>query len=194
MSGVDKKPADEAVHQLRLDFTKARKNHGPDPLLKAIGKHAKTVVDATAGWATDASHLARSGYHVIAIEKNQQVADMLVNALADCNEEWVSRLEIIHADSVEYLPTITPCPDVIYLDPMYPPNRKTAAAKKPLTLLRMLVGPPGDSGPLFEQAMSHAKQRVVVKRPHRAPPLQPGKVGETEGKLVRFDIYKPHTK
>ncbi|MGI9311841.1 MAG: class I SAM-dependent methyltransferase, partial [bacterium] len=56
------------------------------------------------------------------------------------------------------------------------------------------AGAADDSLPLFEQAMSRAIMRVVVKRPHRAPPLAPGKVGETIGKLVRFDIYKPLAK
>ena len=58
----------------------------------------------------------------------------------------------------------------------------------------MLAGPADDCAPLFAQAMSRATQRVVVKRPRRAQPLQPGRVGETGGKLVRFDIYQPPTK
>lgn len=186
----------------RLDFTKARSQSGADPLLRAIGKRAKTVVDATAGWATDALHLARSGYHVVALEQHHAVAALLLQAHAECAEQALrSRLEIVHGDSVAYLRALQSQsrperPDVVYLDPMYPPAANSAAAKKPLVLLRALVGaaPAADCMPLFEQAMQCAQQRVVVKRRRRAPPLHAGKVGETHGKLVRFDIYKPYAK
>jgi len=36
----------------------------------------------------------------------------------------------------------------------------------------------------------YSKQRAQFRRPC-APPLMPGKVGETTGKLARFDIDKP---
>ena len=181
----------------QIDFARVRKNGpgkaaGPDPLLRAIGAQAKTVVDVTAGWASDAVHLARCGLTVIAVEKNHLVVAMLMYAYGAClDEQLKTRLEIVHADGAEYLRTMTNSPDVVYLDPMYPPKSKSAAVKKPLAILQMLVGPAGNAAVLFEQAMSQARRRVVVKRPHHAPPIYPGKVGETRGKLVRFDIYKP---
>ena len=176
----------------RIDFDRVRANAGADPLLKAIGSRARTVVDATAGWGTDAVHLARRGMEVIALEKNPVVAALLTHAHAACHDaELKARLSIVYGDSIAYLRALTTPPDVVYLDPMYPPQSKSAATKKPMTLLRMLAGAASDSVPLFEQAMSCALLRVVVKRPRRAPPIQPGRVGETVGKLVRFDIYQP---
>ena len=181
---------------LRINFDRVRA--GPDPLLKAVGRRARTVVDATAGWGVDAVHLARRGMTVTAVEKNPVVAALLAHAHAACSDAQLkARLAIVHGDSIAYLGGMLTPPDVVYLDPMYPPPssaKSVAAAKKPLVLLRMLAGPADDCAPLFAQAMSRATQRVVVKRPRRAQPLQPGRVGETGGKLVRFDIYQPPTK
>ena len=180
---------------LRINFDRVRA--GPDPLLKAVGRRARTVVDATAGWGVDAVHLARRGMTVTAVEKNPVVAALLAHAHAACSDARLkARLAIVHGDSIAYLGGMQTPPDVVYIDPMYPPpsSLKPAAAKKPLVLLRMLAGPADDCAPLFAQAMSRATQRVVVKRPRRAQPLQPGRVGETGGKLVRFDIYQPPAK
>lgn len=185
---------------LHIDFDRPRENRGSDPLVRAIGRRAKTVLDATAGWGADAAHLARAGYAVIAVEKHPVVAALLVYAHARCRDEALrERLSIIHDDSITYLEAAANCPrpDVVYLDPMYPPSAKSAAAKKPLTILRMLAAPTDttdpadDCEPLFAQALRRATQRVVIKRPRRAPPLYPGRSGEIGGKLVRFDIYKP---
>ena len=166
---------------------------GGDPLRRAIGG-AATVIDATAGWGMDAARLASWGCRVTAVEKHPGVAALLQHAHAQCRETDVrARLTVVHADSVAFLRDLAAAdaPDVVYLDPMYPPNPKSAAAKKPLTMLRLLAGPPGDNRALFDAAIASARRRVVVKRPHRAPPLAPHKTGETTGKLARFDIYKP---
>ncbi|MDD9810469.1 MAG: class I SAM-dependent methyltransferase [Gammaproteobacteria bacterium] len=165
---------------------------GGDPLRRAIGG-AATVVDATAGWGVDAARLASWGCRVTAVEKHPVVAALLQHAHAQCREDVRARLTVVHADSVAFLRDLAAAdaPDVVYLDPMYPPNPKSAAAKKPLTMLRLLAGPLGDNRALFDAAIASARRRVVVKRPHRAPPLAPHKTGETTGKLARFDIYKP---
>jgi len=166
-----------------------------DPLRKAVGG-AATVIDATAGWGADAARMAGWGCRVTAVEKHPAVAALLLHAHAECPDADVrARMTVVHADSVEYLraAAAADAPEVVYLDPMYPPPAKSAAAKKPLTMLRLLAGPPGDHRPLFEAALACARRRVVVKRPHRAPPLDDRRrrVGEITGKLVRFDIYKP---
>ena len=177
--------------RIRLDAARPRIGAGADPLHKAVGARAKTVIDATAGWGADAAHLARRGCRVIAVEQNPLVAVMLQHAHAACRDDAVkTRLEIVHGDSLAYLCALSSSPDVVYLDPMYPPKSKSAAAKKPLAILRMLAGPAGDSEALFAQAMACATQRVVVKRSRRAAPLYAGRVGEVGGKLVRFDIYR----
>jgi hypothetical protein len=93
-----------------------------------------------------------------------------------------------------------PRPDVIYLDPMFPPRQKSAAVKKGMKLLqelletqqhstttKVLKGTVGDGiddlcqkfesnrlddeAELLQTALDCARVRVVVKRPIKAPPL-----------------------
>lgn len=183
---------------LSLDFNIARPNKGKDPLLRAMGANARTVIDATAGWCADALHLARHGLQVIAIEQNRMVAALTTHAAEKINQaDLRNRLTLMNGNSIEVINNLAQVPDVIYLDPMYLEKNKKSATRKELTLLRDIVGMQDNGqqlfdGDLFECAMAWAKQRVVVKRPHYAASLAPGKVGETRGKLVRFDIYKPH--
>jgi 16S rRNA (guanine1516-N2)-methyltransferase len=178
---------------LSLDFNCARKNKGKDPLLRAIGSSSRYVVDATAGWCRDAVHMAHSGLTVIAIEQNKIVMSLVCNALENLTDMTVRRrLTLLQGDSISMLGKFVNFPDVVYLDPMYPESPKSAATKKHLTVLRKLAGDQNDNLALFNIAMQVAQQRVVIKRPHYSEPLAPGKVGQTQTKLVRFDIYKPY--
>ena len=188
----------------RLDFNRARPSKGKDPLLRAIGTNTRSVIDATAGWCTDAVHLARHGLQVLAMEQNHLVVALTTHAVEQIDAPDLSaRLTLMAGNSIELLERLAQSPDVIYLDPMYPARHKKSATRKRLTLLRDIVGTQNNEQTLNEQAlfdralfdcaMAWAKQRVVVKRPHYAAPLAAGKVGETRSKLVRFDIYKPHT-
>lgn len=183
---------------LSLDFNMTRPSKGKDPLLRAMGANARSVIDATAGWCTDALHLARHGLQVIAIEQNRMVVALTTHAAEKIDQpDLRNRLTLMNGNSIEVINSLAQSPDVIYLDPMYPKTNKKSATRKELTLLRDIVGTQNNGqqlfdGDLFDCAMVWAKQRVVVKRPHYAAPLAPGKVGETRGKLVRFDIYKPH--
>ena len=185
-----------------LDFAATRRASKNDPLLKAIGR-ADSVIDATAGWGGDAVHLARHGINVIAVEKNPIVAAFLHNAHAACDDELKSRLVIKHADACDYLRELSlapdVAPDVVYLDPMFPPSNHSAKPKKAAMLLRRLVGDDIANNEtanttllmLLGCAIACAKKRVVVKRAHRAPPLLPNRVGCIKSKLLRFDIYHP---
>jgi len=82
-----------------------------------------------------------------------------------------------------------PKPDVVYLDPMFPPRQKSAAVKKGMALLQELLETQhvnkGDDDEnddyeterineeieLLLAALECAQVRVVVKRPIKAPPL-----------------------
>lgn len=168
-----------------------RQSQGIDPLMRAIGYRTGAVLDCTGGWATDAAHIAAHGIPVIAIERHPVVYALVRNALAFCeNEKIIRNLSWRHENSVAFLDTLDDPIDVIYLDPMYPPRPGSAAPKKPLQLLQSLIAEDkDDAGALLSIALTKASQRVVVKRPHYAAPLLPGKSGATEGKLVRYDIY-----
>jgi 16S rRNA (guanine1516-N2)-methyltransferase len=82
-------------------------------------------------------------------------------------------------------------PDVLYLDPMHPPRRKSALQRKEMRLFRQLVGEDADQQQLLVAALGAGVRRVVVKRPTHAQPLVAGVVSAVAGKTTRFDVYLP---
>ena len=82
-------------------------------------------------------------------------------------------------------------PDVIYLDPMFPPRRKSALVKKEMQLLQRLLPAEPAPEPLLKMSLRLARKKVVVKRPKTAPPLCADPSLMLAGKNTRFDIYHP---
>lgn len=161
------------------------------PLARAIGRGARTVVDATAGLAHDAFLLTGLGYNVTAIERSAVVAALVEDGLRRAPDVR-DRLHVVCADAVTLLPTLQPAPDAIYLDPMFPPKRrKSAAVRKEMHMLRALVGEDTDATELLAVSLRCARQRVVVKRPDSAAPLAPRPAVSYSGRLVRYDVYLP---
>jgi 16S rRNA (guanine1516-N2)-methyltransferase len=168
------------------------------PLARAVGRTARTVLDATAGLGHDAALLACMGYQVTAVERSPIIAALLkdgvARALADerYREALGGRLRVIVGEAREVLGGLDEAPDAVYLDPMFPPRRKASAlAKKGVRLLRRVVGDDEDASELFEAAVERSVPRLVVKRPNYAPPLHPGPIASFAGKLARYDVYVP---
>ena len=186
-----------------------------EAVAKAVGikgDYLPDVVDATAGLGRDAFVLASVGCRVRMLERNPVVAALLddglargyadaeiggwligmaIGAVAGFFGGWLQeRLQLIHASSLTALTDITPRPQVVYLDPMFPHKQKSALVKKEMRVFQSLVGPDLDADGLLEPARLLATKRVVVKRPDYAPPLAnvatPNAV-VTKGH--RFDIY-----
>ncbi len=173
-----------------VDFTARPALTRRQPLARAIGRQARTVVDATAGFAQDAFLLAGLGLTVTAIERNAVVAALVEDGLR--RAAGGARLRIVCAEAATLLPQLDPAPDVVYLDPMFPPKRKkSAAVRKEMHVLRALVGADTDTQALLAAGLRCARQRVVVKRPDDAPPLAPHPAVSYPGKLVRYDVYLP---
>jgi len=167
-----------------------------DPLGRAVGRTARTLVDATAGLCADAMRLACFGLSVLAIERVAAIYAMVRDAheraretppLADC----ASRLRLAHGDARHLLPALTPAPNIVYIDPMFPPKRRrSAAARKELVLIRELAGDDPDAAQLLSLSRRIATERVIVKRPNDQPPLAPDPTVSYGGKLVRYDVYR----
>lgn len=170
------------------------------PLARAVGlKHGAHpfVIDATGGLGRDAFVLATLGCRVHILERSPIVAALLQDGLARARADAgtapiAERITLAHADARAYLPTLSDAlrPDVIYLDPMYPHRDKSALVKKEMRVLRALLGDDPDAAELPAAARHCATQRVVVKRPRRAPllsELQPSMCIEDEN--TRFDVY-----
>ena len=182
---------------LVLRFRRPRRAPGPQPLARAMGGPGRRVVDATAGWGRDAFHLASLGCEVTAVERHPVLVLLLEDAqrraaLVPTTAGAATRLRIRGGDAREVVPSLDPPPEVIYLDPMYPPRRKRSAlAARELRMLRHLVGTDADAVEVFTQLRGAAQERVVVKRPRHAPPLVPGVHTQYCGKLARYDVYRP---
>jgi 16S rRNA (guanine1516-N2)-methyltransferase len=170
-----------------------------EAVAKAVGikgSYLPEVVDATAGLGRDAFVLASVGCRVRMLERNPVVAALLEDGLqrgyADTEVgPWLrDRLTLIHASSLSGLADITPRPQVVYLDPMFPHKQKSALVKKEMRVFQSLVGPDLDADGLLEPARQLAIKRVVVKRPDYAPPLA-GVATQSAvvTKSHRFDIY-----
>lgn len=165
-------------------------------LAQALGRKTKTIIDATTGWGQDSLHIFRMGYDLRCIERSPVMIELLADGLKRLAErEWVKnrslRLpELIFGNATAVLPVLDEKPECIYIDPMFPPKRKKSAlAKKSMTILRDLLGHDEDKEQLFDTAFQVATKRVVVKSPDYAEPLA-GKPSESfSGKLLRYDVY-----
>lgn len=165
----------------------------------AIGKvPGRQIIDATAGLGHDAFVLASYGANVTMLERSPVVATLLNDGLQRARlegaEKITARLTLIQADAAAWLRQAQwPAAEVIYLDPMYRPTRRKAAATKSLAMLEGLLEQeiPNDDE-LLTTALQAASKRVVVKRQRLAPTL-----GETTpsftmtGRSTRFDVYIP---
>ena len=196
-------PGHESILPISVDFPvylRSLKNINElnsQPLVRAIGKTARFVVDATAGMGQDSFMLAAAGFEVIGYERSAGIYALLENGLQRAMADPVTRemiddrLQFRHGDAIDELPLLKPQPDAVYLDPMYPPKRrKSALSKKEMQVFRELVGDDDDATRLFETALVTARERVVVKRPHHAEPIGGKPSMSYESKLVRFDVYK----
>lgn len=169
-------------------------------IAKAIGlKKGKTpvVLDATAGLARDAYILAALGCKITLVEQSPilytLIKDGIERAIASGTEHSVSNFtNLVQANSqlhIEHANTETP-PDVIYMDPMYPERKKSALVKKDMQILQRLLGKDTSPGALLTAALNYAAQRVVVKRPIHAEPVNDIKPDiNISSKKTRYDIY-----
>ena len=165
-------------------------------LAKAIGKHSKTVIDATTGWGQDSLALFRMGYEIHCFERSPIMAVLLENGFARLQLlNWVQNHQLrapllTHGNAIELFSQCHTVPDCIYLDPMFAPKRKKSAlAKKSIQALQQLLGQDDDKKTLFDSAMVVGAKRVVVKSPLYAEPLGGQPDTQFKGKLVRYDVY-----
>lgn len=167
-----------------------------DLLAFAVGKKTKTILDATTGWAQDSLALFRMGYQLQCIERSPVMAALIADGLQRLAEkDWVQQRQLqvpqlLAGNAIELISQLPEAPECIYLDPMFPLKaKKSALAKKPMAILREILGDDEDRQQLFATAWQVAAKRVVVKSPDYAEPIA-GKPSEMfQGKLMRYDVY-----
>jgi 16S rRNA (guanine1516-N2)-methyltransferase len=193
--------SEEKFNPIYVDFVEGKAFHrrvfsGKELIAKAVGfkKSASlTVIDATAGLGRDAFVLASLGCNVTLMERSEILAALLADGLRRAKEnastEMIAdRMQLISGDAKELL--LHQSADVIYLDPMYPHQDKSALVKKEMRILREILGDDDDAEALFNIALKTAKKRVVVKRPKHADFINHKKPDIMfEGSSTRFDVY-----
>lgn len=200
-------PQDKSLGKgLYVDFVKGklafRRKYGggkQQPLARAFGLHkgeTPDIIDATAGLGQDAFVLANLGCQVQLVELSKIIAALLENGLQRAQQDqelgtWITtRLLLVCADSKVFLKNLEKKPTAIYLDPMYPERQKSALVKKEMRIFRQFLAQNDMGEELLEVALQVAQQRVVVKRPIRAPFLADRKPqAQIVGKTTRFDLY-----
>lgn len=161
-------------------------------LVKAMGRlpNNSLIVDATAGLGRDSALLAAAGFEVLMLEANPVLQQLLSDGLLRLQGQLPLRLITGRAEDI--LPQLAP--QVVYLDPMFPERRKSAAVKKELAWLQYIAPIPshGEEANLLNIARRAATHKVVVKRPANAPFLGAETPNsQLPGKAVRFDVYLP---
>ncbi len=170
-------------------------------IAKAVGLKAGvpclTVLDATAGLGRDAFILAALGCKVELVERSGLMATLLTDGLLRASQDpkgaAVARsMVVVEGDAKKILAALTPenRPDVVYLDPMFPHQDKSALTKIEMRIIRSIVGDDTDAALLLPLALTQARKRVVVKRQRQAPLLAGGSPSfVVKGKSNRYDVY-----
>lgn len=161
-------------------------------LVKAIGRLPKEslVVDATAGLGRDSALLAAAGFQVLMLEENPALQLLLEDGLQRLQGQLPLQLQKGRAEDL----LLQLSPQAIYLDPMFPERKKSAAVKKELAWLQHIapIATFEEEVKLLTLARQVATHKVVVKRPSKAPYLgDEAPNSQLSGKAVRFDIYLP---
>ena len=197
-----------ALGPLRVDFASGalayRRAHGKDRqqgLGRAAGRPVRgetpDLIDATGGLGTDGFVLAHLGWQVTLLERSPVLATLLADGVArgrrDAGASAICRrMRVLHREAGAYLDRLTPAerPQVVYLDPMYPADPRSALPGREMQYLRRLLGNTPPDPELLPAACRAALHRVVVKRPAAAPPLSdmaPSHAIRMGG--TRFDVY-----
>lgn len=188
--------------RMRNRISTSRRTGG---LAKAVGldkSRSLSVLDATAGLGVDALLLAAFGCNVTLLEQSPVMVALLKDgwrrALADGDASVRDCLERMTLDAVsagDYLRGLElqdreTWPEVICLDPMFPPRRKSAKVKKDIALLQELLPPNEDVDELLTLSKRFARKRVVLKRPGRAQKKPPEKPDfQVPGKSCHFQVF-----
>lgn len=189
---------------LKVDFnqlySRARRVHS-ELLIKAINtKKYPLIWDGTAGLGTDAFIMASAGATVILFEHHPWIGALLADGLRRAYHNDQLRLIIarmtLHFGEINHIAcNALATPDIVYLDPMFPKQKKKSTlVKKNMQLLHGLLGKrknEDDHALLFANACTFARHKVVVKRNKISLPIvrhmNPDYV--ITGPTIRYDVY-----
>jgi 16S rRNA (guanine1516-N2)-methyltransferase len=195
----------QATGALRVDFVSGAVAHRlrfgggrGQALAKAMGLRAgKTpmVVDATAGLGRDAFLLASLGAQVVLIERSEEMHSLLAQGMKRAVQEGgefreiIGRMTLMKGDAKDLLPELSG--EAILIDPMHPPRNNSALVKRELRQVREIVGTDDDAVDLVRVALETARNRVVLKWPAKADPINGIRSCSHKilGKSTRYDVF-----
>lgn len=169
-----------------------------EALSRALGLKTDTqptIIDATAGLGRDSFILAALGFHVCMIERSPIIHALLQDGMRRAAYQpslapIMQRMQLIHANAIEFLQQLSEKPQLIYLDPMFPERKKSALPKKEMRVFHDILGHDEDTDQLLQAALACASERVVVKRPRLAAEWVGMKPSYTlTGRSNRFDVF-----
>ena len=165
-------------------------------LKKALGKtkHTLNIFDATAGFLSDSMIFLSLGHKVTAVEQSKIVFYLVHDALKRAQTEipFIKNLTLINGDSVEIYKNIEDVFDVIYLDPMYPPNHKSAKGSgdiKAIKSILKLENISNEEDDICDAFMKDKYQKIILKRPLKSKKNYSNINYQVRGKTTRFDIF-----
>lgn len=190
---------------LKVDFVNGAVGHRlrfgggrGQPIARAMGlQNGKSplVIDATAGLGRDAFLLASLGVQVTLIERSAKMHALLADGMERALNEGgvytdiIGRMTLLHGDAKDLLPELEA--DSVLVDPMHPPRKNSALVKRELRQVRAIVGADDDAVALMQVALRCARNRVVLKWPAKADPMEGvGKCShQILGKSTRYDVF-----
>ena len=174
--------------------TKGRLHHEMLVKIARTKTEHPVAVDAAAGMGEDSFLLAAAGYEVYLFEQDAVIAALLRDALYRAGEddrlrEIVGRMHLSEGNSIELMPRLGITPEIVYLDPMFPPRKKSGLIHKKLQLIQKLEQPCADERELFAAAAALHPKKIIIKRPLNGAPLADRKPSYTvKGKAIRYDV------
>jgi 16S rRNA (guanine1516-N2)-methyltransferase len=195
----------QVAGDLRVDFVSGAVAHRlrfgggrGQALAKAMGlRGGKTplIVDATAGLGRDSFLLASLGAEVVMIERSETMHSLLVQGMDQAFKEGgefreiIGRMTLMKGDAKDLLPELSG--EAILIDPMHPTRKKSALVKRELRQVREIVGTDEDAVDLVRVALEHMRERVVLKWPAKADPIEGVRACSHQilGKSTRYDVF-----
>lgn len=174
--------------------TKGRLHHEMLVKIAKTKTERPVAVDAAAGMGEDSFLLAAAGYEVYLFERDHVIAALLKDALRRAGQdeqlrEIVSRMHLREGNSIELMPQIGVTPEIVFLDPMFPPRKKSGLIHKKLRLIQKLEQPCADEKELFAAAAALHPKKIIIKRPLNGTPLADKKPSYTvKGRAIRYDV------
>ena len=199
-------PVDCGWGDARLQ-SRCQKSIKQDSLARACGldiNRQLSIVDGTGGFGRDAWLLAAWGAQVKIVEKNKMMFWLLQQSWHKEQQEDAAigrRLSVHETNCVDFFrQTKDQSYDVVYLDPMFPTQRrKKIKSNKRMTLLQMIfsddVTTEESTKQLLQAALKVARYRVVLKKPRAFTVIPTTAMDVTcslyqlMGSSNRFDIY-----